>query len=306
MYSYHMLEWVFYFYLYSFFGWCFESVYVSLRKKHPVNRGFMRGPFLPLYGSGAVMMLAVSMPFRDNLFLTYLAGCLGATALEYVTGVMMEYLFKVRYWDYSSQRFNFQGHICLSSTIVWGFFTIFMTRYLHRPVEVFTQALPQTVLFLVVMLITVVGVMDFSLSFKAAMDVRDILVKLEAAREELERMQKRLDVMIALADEARESKKQERSMKAEELVNGIEERLEFLKERLQKTSDGYLETVREEIGELRVKFGIQKEHRIQLKSLRDFYKRRMLLDNPGMVSCRFKETLEELREAAGKWSKKDR
>lgn len=99
----------------------FESTFVSLKSKKFVNRGFMRGPFLPIYGSGAIMMLVVSMPFQDNIFLTYIAGCIGATALELVTGVTMEALFKVRYWDYSNQKFNYKGHICLSSTIAWGF-----------------------------------------------------------------------------------------------------------------------------------------------------------------------------------------
>ena len=133
MYSYTMAQWLFFFYFYCFFGWCFESSYVSIKNRHPVNRGFMRGPFLPLYGSGAVMMLVVSMPFQHNLVLTYIAGCIGATVLEYVTGVVMEALFKVRYWDYSNQKFNFQGQICLSSTLAWGGLTILMTTVVHRP-----------------------------------------------------------------------------------------------------------------------------------------------------------------------------
>ena len=61
----------------------------------------MRGPFLPLYGSGAVIMLFVTIPVRDNIFLTFLFGAIGATILEYFTGAAMEALFKVRYWDYS-------------------------------------------------------------------------------------------------------------------------------------------------------------------------------------------------------------
>ena len=101
---------------------------MSFKSRKLVNRGFMRGPFLPLYGSGAIMMLIVSMPFQDNVILTYLAGVAGATVLEYITGVTMEALFKVRNWDYSNQRFNFQGHIWLSSSIAWGFLTILMTR----------------------------------------------------------------------------------------------------------------------------------------------------------------------------------
>ena len=64
MFQYTIVQWLFFFYFYCFFGWCFESAYVSIKEKHFVNRGFMKGPFLPLYGSGAIMMLVVSKPFE--------------------------------------------------------------------------------------------------------------------------------------------------------------------------------------------------------------------------------------------------
>lgn len=115
MYHYSVIQWLFFFYFYCFVGWCIESTYVSVHQKRLVNRGFMRGPFLPLYGSGGIMMLVVSMPFQEHLILVYIAGCIGATILEYVTGVTMEALFKVRYWDYSDKKFNFQGH-CFAPT----------------------------------------------------------------------------------------------------------------------------------------------------------------------------------------------
>ena len=69
MYTYTWYQWLAFFYLYCFFGWIFESTYVSLKKKRFVNRGFLRLPMLPLYGSGAVMMLWVSLPVHDNLLL---------------------------------------------------------------------------------------------------------------------------------------------------------------------------------------------------------------------------------------------
>ena len=69
---------------------------MSCVKKKLVNRGFMRGPFLPLYGSGAVLMLFVTIPFRDNLILMFLSGAIAASILEYFTGVAMESIFKVR------------------------------------------------------------------------------------------------------------------------------------------------------------------------------------------------------------------
>ena len=257
MYHYTIIQWLFFFYFYCFFGWCFESAYVSLKKRCFVNRGFMRGPFLPLYGSGAIMMLVVSMPFQDHLLLTYLAGCVGATLLEYVTGVTMEALFKVRYWDYSNQKFNFQGQICLSSTLAWGGLTVLMTEVIHKPVESLTFMIPSEVLSTVTILLTGYIVSDFTLSFKAAMDLRDILVKMEKARAELVHLQKRLDVLIAVADQA----------------------------------------LAQEREELHGKFRALHERHRQLRSL-NFYKRRLLLDNPGMISARFRESMEELKEAA--------
>ena len=115
MYTYTWYQWLAFFYVYCFLGWIFESTYVSLKQKRLVNRGFLRLPMLPLYGSGAVMMLWVSLPVRDSLPLVYISGFIAATALEYVTGAVMERLFKVRYWDYSSQPFQLHGYICLSS-----------------------------------------------------------------------------------------------------------------------------------------------------------------------------------------------
>ncbi len=304
MYSYTVAQWLFFFYFYCFFGWCFESSYVSLKKRHPVNRGFMRGPFLPLYGSGAIMMLVASMPFQSNLLLTYIAGCIGATLLEYVTGVTMEALFKMRYWDYSNQKFNFQGHICLTSTLAWGGLTILMTRVVHKPVERLVLDIPSGILSAAVFLLTICLVADFTLSFRAAIDLRDILVKMEAAKEELERMQKRLDVIIALSNEEREERKRERNGRMDELAAGIEERLQSLKERIAGGVSAYPESIREEITELRIKYRLNMENRIQLTSLKDFYKRQMIKGNPTMASRKYRDTLQELIENMDDTSKK--
>ena len=135
MFAYSFLQWLLFFYLYSLIGWCFESFYVSIKKRRLINRGFIRGPFLPLYGSGAIVMLFVSRPFSDQILYLFLAGMIGATLLEYITGVLMESLFKVRYWDYSNLKFNYQGQVCLSSSIAWGGLTVLMTRVIHQPIE---------------------------------------------------------------------------------------------------------------------------------------------------------------------------
>lgn len=297
MLHYTAVQWLFFFYFYCFFGWIFESTFVSVKSRHFVNRGFMRGPFLPIYGSGAIMMLVVSMPFQDNIFLTYIAGCIGATVLELVTGVVMEALFKVRYWDYSNQKFNYKGHICLSSTVAWGFLTILMTEFLHKGVEKVVFAIPGNVVTVLTIILSVYIVVDFTLSFKAAMDLRDILVGLEKAREELERIQKRLDVLIAVASDERELRKQERESRTEELVESLEERFNRIKERLVTEPGEFVGDVRDELMELRSKYLLEKEHRLQFGRIKDFYQRNLIKGNPGMRSKRFNDALEELKRA---------
>lgn len=297
MYSYTLEQWLFFFYFYCFFGWCFESSYVSLKSRHLVNRGFMRGPFLPLYGSGAIMMLVVSMPFQDNIWLTYIAGCIGATLLEYVTGVVMEALFKVRYWDYSNQKFNFQGHICLGSSLAWGGLTILMTKVIHKPVEQVVHAIPEATLTVLVYVVTVYIAADFTLSFKAAIDLRDILIRMEAAKDEMEKIQKRLDVIIAVTGEELGEKRQAYEKCRDELTDGIEERLAEMKRRLQEGITDYPENIKEELLELRTRYRMNLENRVQLKNLRDFYKRQLIKGNPTMVSKRFKNALQELKES---------
>ena len=94
---YTLSQWLLFFFLYSFFGWIWESCYVSLREHRWVNRGFMHGPMLPLYGSGAVSVLIITLPVRDNLPLVFIMGMIGATLLEFFTGMVMESLFHVRY-----------------------------------------------------------------------------------------------------------------------------------------------------------------------------------------------------------------
>lgn len=298
MYNYTITQWLFFFYFYCFFGWIFESTYVSIKSRRFVNRGFMRGPFLPIYGSGAIMMLVVSMPFQDNLILTYLAGCLGATILELVTGMAMESLFKMRYWDYSNQKFNYKGHICLSSTIAWGFLTILMTEFLHKGVEKLILAVPYGIVTALTAVVSVYIIIDFTLSFKTALDLRDLLIGLDKAKAEMERIQKRLDVIVAVANDEIEQRRQENSMRMDELMEHIEGRFRAAKERMRLEPSTFMEEVREEISELRSRYTIEKEHRMQFRRLKDFYQRNMIKGNPGMYSKRFEEALEELKRAA--------
>lgn len=305
MFHYMTYQWLFIIYIYSFLGWCFESAFVSIKSKEWINRGFMRGPFLPLYGSGATMMLVVSMPFADHIVLTYVAGCIGATVLEYITGVIMEALFNVRYWDYSNRPFNFQGQICLRSTLTWGFFTVLTTRVLHWPIDRLVNSVPNRILYYLTVIITVYIVIDFTLSFKAALDIRDILVKMQRVREEMVRMQRRLDVIVAFNNEDKEQRKQERELSLSELSSGLKQRFADLKESIQSKPSAYGEAIREEIAELRGRFSNYPDPQDNYSEMLDFYKRDMIRNNPMMASGKFRDSLNELKNIAGRRKRKD-
>ncbi len=188
MYDFPWYDWIMFFFIYSFFGWIIESTYVSFLKKRFVNRGFLRLPLLPLYGTGAVMMLWVSIPFRDHVFLVWLSGMIGATALEYVTGYVMELLFKMKYWDYSDQRFQLNGYICLSSSIAWGFLTIFLTEVIHRPISSFVAALDPRIKFPCLIVVGILFVADTAASVREAIDLGRALEAMTKLRAELDEL----------------------------------------------------------------------------------------------------------------------
>lgn len=196
MYDYTIFQWLLFLYIYCFLGWIWESSYDSIKAKKFINRGFLSGPFLPIYGTGAIMMLVVSAPFRDNLILTYFAGVIGATVLELVTGIVMEALFKVRYWDYSSKFCNYKGYICLGSSIAWGFFTIILTRFIHKPIEYLVLGVPQEVINVISVTLTVYIAYDFVLSFHGAFKLHVLLDKMQDVKDKVGVLEERVSNII--------------------------------------------------------------------------------------------------------------
>lgn len=189
--------WLFFFYFYCFAGWVWETCYVSVLKARWVNRGFMRGPFLPIYGSGAIVVLIFTLPFRTDARLVFIVGMISATLLEYFTGVAMEKMFHVRYWDYSKQRFNLNGHICLTSSLAWGAFSVILTRYGHTPVERLASRISINALEVIVFVLTVYISIDMAESIREAINLKEVLLSLEENNEDFRRLQKHIEVVSA-------------------------------------------------------------------------------------------------------------
>lgn len=289
MYHYAFGQWLIFFYFYCICGWIFESVYVSVRTRKLTNRGFMKGPWLPLYGSGAVVVLFCTLPLQKWPAAVYFAGAFAATVLEYITGVAMVKLFKVRYWDYSNQKLQFQGHICVSSSIAWGFLSILMVYVVHKPVEHLIFKVPDDVISVLTFLITVCIVFDFANAFRDAMDLRKLLIQMEDLKKQLaEAVEERKAELAEAVEERKTDFTEAVEERRAQFVDAVEERRAEYAESMAKRRAEYEESVTKRRAELEKRLGLLKE-RMEKPS------RHLLMHNPGSGFISLKEEAEELR-----------
>lgn len=192
MYYHHQSFWLLLFFLYSAAGWVWESLYVSARKRRWVNRGFLRGPWLPIYGSGAILVLFITLPANGNAPLIFFLGAAGATALEYVTGAAMERMFHMRYWDYSDQRFNVNGYICLSSTLAWGCFSLLLVLVIDPPIEEAVASIPLAAADLLSLVLAILFAVDATQAFQAAYNTKSLLKSLAESSDRLTAIEQRV------------------------------------------------------------------------------------------------------------------
>lgn len=131
VYSFYQLLWLYM--IYSFIGWCGEVVVAAVKRHRFVNRGAVSGPFCPIYGLGAAVVAVFFPELKGNLLFLFLGGMVVNTFVEYVTGRIMEMSLHKKWWDYSDQKFNLGGYVCLKTSVLWGICTVLMI-YVLNPV----------------------------------------------------------------------------------------------------------------------------------------------------------------------------
>ena len=310
MHTYEFSQWILFFFFYSFVGWIWESCYVSAKKRRWINRGFMHGPMLPLYGTGALVILVSTIGVRENTALVFAIGMTAATILEYFTGAAMERLFHVRYWDYTNTRFNLKGYICFGASLCWGCFSVLLVRVIHVPVERIVLQIPDTAADITAFVLTAAAAVDFTQAFNEAMDMKRILVQLEESREQIRAVQERLKLTTEeMRADIRESMRR-RSEAWEERRNSRKEaylaRIHALRE-ARREQLGRMYERAEQIVQKEIPAGVEELEAAKLAIRCEFEKMSSRTDrnflraagilrrNPSAVSGKFKEVLEELR-----------
>ena len=130
------------FIIYAFIGWCTEVAYAALNTGTFVNRGFLNGPYCPIYGCGVVVVVACLTPLKENLIVLFIGSFLLTSIIEFFTGLILEKVFHNKWWDYSDLPFNIKGYVCLKFSIYWGLACTFVMKVAHPIIYKFIKIIP--------------------------------------------------------------------------------------------------------------------------------------------------------------------
>ena len=135
---------------YAIMGWIAEVIFAALRTGKFVNRGFLNGPLCPIYGFGVVAVVLALWPVKDNMILLFAGSLILTSALEFITGLILEKVFHDHWWDYSKEPFNIKGYVCLRFSIMWGLACVMVIKVLHPLVESGIGILPEALRWIII------------------------------------------------------------------------------------------------------------------------------------------------------------
>ncbi len=177
------------FVIYAFFGWVVEVIYAFMKQKKFVNRGFLYGPFCPIYGCGAAVILTIIhyIPKDEtgNLLKLFIYSVIITTLIEYITGVVLEKFFQAKWWDYSKEKFNLKGYICLKFSILWGALVLVVYKLVNPYLSNVTVNIQSKIGDILFYPLLVYFTIDFSLTLKSLIDFRRIVLEISKLAEEL-------------------------------------------------------------------------------------------------------------------------
>ena len=155
------------FIIYAFLGWCSEVAFAAVNKGKFVNRGFLNGPVCPIYGVGMLIVVLCLWNLRDRPLLLFLGSALLTTALEFVTGFVLERFFHDKWWDYSDMPFNIKGYVCLKFTILWGLAASFIIGAIHRFIYMLIEKTPFVLGAILLAVFSAAFIADFTVTLTA-------------------------------------------------------------------------------------------------------------------------------------------
>ena len=263
------------FIIYAFLGWCSEVAFAAVNKGKFVNRGFLNGPVCPIYGVGMLIVVLCLWSLRDRPLLLFLGSALLTTALEFVTGFVLERFFHDKWWDYSDMPFNIKGYVCLKFTILWGLAASFIIGAIHRFIYMLIEKTPFVLGVILLAVFSAAFIADFIVTLTALVKLPKKLKAMAEAERALRAVSDKIGENISDTTIAAKEK-------GEALAEENKPRLEELKAEYEKK---------------------KKEFSAMLE--RNFVQRRIFKAFPNLKNGRYKAIFDRISELKLKVTEKD-
>lgn len=291
-----MYFYLWYFIIYAFIGWCTEVVYAAVSTGKLVNRGFLNGPVCPIYGFGVLAVIDFLTPVKNNLLLSYAGSVALTSAIEFVTGWILEKAFNHKWWDYSEYPFNIKGYICLKFSLAWGTACLLIMNVIHPMIQNFTSYINieagkiMLSIFLTIITVDVIATVQSVLKLNRQLSkINEMAAKIKSISDDM--AEKISEESISIVEKGEELKAVIEEQKL--AVSGIlEERLS----EVELTIEDRKEILSQKIEEKKAIIRQLKNNRDEMLSLSFFGEKRLLNAFPGIKSRHYKEALDDLKE----------
>lgn len=177
---YNLCLYFFIFYIYSILGWIIECFVCSVEQKKFIhNRGFLIGPYCPIYGFGAMYMYFFLNRYYNEPITLFVMAVVGTSIIEYVTSYLMEKIFKARWWDYSNMKFNLEGRICLRNSVLFGILGLLFIYVINPFLMSIIKSIPKLVLMIISVILFISFLIDNILTFSIMSSLKNKLINIK-------------------------------------------------------------------------------------------------------------------------------
>ena len=171
-------EIILFFFIYALLGWFTEVLYAFHKQHTFVNRGFLYGPFCPIYAFGIISIILILYQYKNNISLLFILGTIITSLLEYITGYILENVFHSKWWDYSDNKYNLHGRICLYFSLIWGLSSTIVVSLIHPLIYSLISHIPTKLINILSSLIAIYFIIDLSLTILSLIQFNTLITEL--------------------------------------------------------------------------------------------------------------------------------
>lgn len=232
-----MKDYLIYFFIYAFIGWVVEVSYHAVTKGKFINRGFLAGPYCPIYGFGAIAVIYFLTDIAEkNKLVLFLGSIFIASLIEFIAGFMLEKIFHERWWDYSDRKLNIGGYICLEFSVIWGMFCFLLFEAVHPIIERLVGLVPETFIKYIGISLVIIMILDLVASINTLVGLNKEFKAIDKVSRDIKKVSDKIgvkvyDKTVQIESRQEELKKKPEFIEIEKRINELKERKTLLEEK---------------------------------------------------------------------------